>query len=202
MKKFFRKRKAFTLVEILVVVAVIGILFVAFVPKIDFAGDKARETGVKSDFRALMLASEQVLRENAGLGFVTGTTVDTATTNTNTKLVADKLNLYLDPALQLTVVTGKNQATTGKLDPWNQKYVMSTNAIKGMNNGKILFECGGKDAAVNGTNDYATLTAFTDGVIKSGTNGFSSNIGTITNIPTAAAANTKLTGTGAIDVTD
>ena len=34
------KKRAFTLVEILIVVAVIGILFVAFVPRIDFAGDK------------------------------------------------------------------------------------------------------------------------------------------------------------------
>lgn len=35
-----QKKKAFTLVEILIVVAVIGILFVALVPRIDFAGDK------------------------------------------------------------------------------------------------------------------------------------------------------------------
>jgi competence protein ComGC len=44
MKKLFGKREAFTLVEILVVVAEIGILFVAFVPRIDFAGEKALET--------------------------------------------------------------------------------------------------------------------------------------------------------------
>ena len=66
-KKENQKRKAFTLVEILIVVAVIGILFVALVPRIDFAGDKARETGVKTDFRAFELAAEQILRENAGL---------------------------------------------------------------------------------------------------------------------------------------
>ena len=34
------KKRAFTLVEILIVVAVIGILFVTLVPRIDFAGDK------------------------------------------------------------------------------------------------------------------------------------------------------------------
>jgi prepilin-type N-terminal cleavage/methylation domain-containing protein len=200
-KKLFGKREAFTLVEILVVVAVIGILFVAFVPRIDFAGEKARETGVKSDFRAFMLASEQVLRENAGLAFVTGTAVDTATTNANTTLVAEKLNLYLDPALQLTAVSGKNQANTLKPDAWNQKYVMSTSAKKGDNNAKILFECGGKDSLVNGTNDYFVLISYKDGAIKSATSGFSSNIGSITSVPASGtAANTKLSGTGAMEV--
>lgn len=33
-------KRGFTLVEILIVVAVIGILFISLVPRIDFAGDK------------------------------------------------------------------------------------------------------------------------------------------------------------------
>jgi len=198
--KILVTKKGFTLVEILVVIVIIGLLFMFFVPRIDFASDKARETGVKSDFRAFMLASEQVMRENAGLGFVTGTAVDTSTTNVNTGLVADKLNLYLDPAMKLTVVTGKNQATTAQLDPWNKAYAISTNAKKGSNDGKILFECGGKDATINGTNDYIILSTFVSGEIKSATNGFSSNIGSIVNVPSAAAANTKLDGTGSITV--
>ena len=193
-KKLLDTKKGFTLVEILVVIVIIGLLFMFFVPRIDFASDKARETGVKSDFRAFMLASEQVMRENAGLGFVTGTAVDTSTTNVNTGLVADKLNLYLDPAMKLTVVTSKNQATTAQLDPWNKAYTMSTNAKKGSNDGKILFECGGKDATINGTTDYIILSTFVNGEIKSATNGFSSNIGSIVNVPSAAAANTKLDG--------
>jgi len=195
-----KKKQGFTLVEILVVIVVIGLLFMFFVPRIDFVGDKARETGVKSDFRAFMLASEQVMRENAGLGFVTGATVDTATTNINTGLVADKLNMYLDPAMKLTVVASKNQATTAQLDPWNKSYVMMTNAKKGSNDGKILFECGGKDTTINGTTDYVILSNFVSGEIKSATNGFSSNIGSIANVPSAAAANTKLDGTGSIAV--
>ena len=67
-KKAKQRKRAFTLVEILIVVAVIGILFVTLVPRIDFAGDKARETGIKTDFRAFELAAEQILREKAGLG--------------------------------------------------------------------------------------------------------------------------------------
>lgn len=198
MKTFVKRKKAFTLVEILVVIVVIGLLFMFFVPRIDFAGNKARETGVKSDLRSFMLAAEQVMREHSGLGFVTGTSVDSGTTNTNTALVADQLNMYLDPAMQLTVVSGKNQAISAQLDPWNQPYIMSTNAKKGSNDGKILFECGGKDASVNGTNDFILLSTYTNGVIKSATNGFSSNISTITNVPTSGAADTKLDGAGSM----
>ena len=49
-----RKKQGFTLVEILVVIVVIGLLFMFFVPRIDFVGDKARETGVKSDLGHLV----------------------------------------------------------------------------------------------------------------------------------------------------
>ena len=60
-------RKAFTLVELLVVVAVIGILFVVLLSKVDFATDKAKATGVQTDFRSFQLAIETVAKENAGL---------------------------------------------------------------------------------------------------------------------------------------
>lgn len=194
-----KRKKGFTLVEILVVIVIIGLLFAIFVPRIDFASNSARETGVKSDFRAFMLATEQVMRENAGLGFVTGTTVDSATTNTNTTAVVGKLNQYLDPALAMSVASGTNKALSAQLDPWNKQYQMVTNAKKGANNSKILFECGGKDSAIDGNNDFILLTTYTDGVIKSATNGFSSNIGAITNVPAAGTqANTKLDGTGSM----
>jgi prepilin-type N-terminal cleavage/methylation domain-containing protein len=60
------KKKAFTLVELLIVIAVIGILFVVLISKVDFATDKSKATGVQTDFRSFQLAFEQVARENAG----------------------------------------------------------------------------------------------------------------------------------------
>jgi len=196
-----KRKKGFTLVEILVVIVIIGLLFAIFVPRIDFASNSARETGVKSDFRAFMLGTEQVMRENAGLAFVTGTTADTSTTNTNTTQVIAKLNQYLDPALQLSVGSGTNKALSAQLDPWNQSYQLVTNAKKGSNNGKILFECGGKDGAIDGKNDFILLTTYTDGAIKSATNGFSTNVGSVANVPASGTqANTKLDGTGSMTV--
>jgi len=159
-----RKKKGFTLVEILVVIVIIGLLFMFFVPRIDFASDKARETGVKSDFRAFSLASEQLLRENAGLG----------KNETLAKLCADTsgLNLYVDPAMKF--------ATTGisaQTDPWNKAYtVQIVGASAGVNNGGVIFLSGGKDGTLDGNNDYAIATVFINGTISTATTGFSSDI--------------------------
>ena len=66
-KSFISKRKAFTLIELLIVIAIIGILFIVLVSKVDFATDKAKATGVQTDFRSFQVAIESVAKENAGL---------------------------------------------------------------------------------------------------------------------------------------
>ena len=64
-KKHLRKQ-AFTLIELLIVIAIIGILFIVLVSKVDFATDKAKATGVQTDFRSFQVAFETVSRENSG----------------------------------------------------------------------------------------------------------------------------------------
>jgi prepilin-type N-terminal cleavage/methylation domain-containing protein len=64
MKKM--NKKAFTLIELLIVIAIIGILFIVLVSKVDFATDKAKATGVQTDFRSFQVAFETVARENSG----------------------------------------------------------------------------------------------------------------------------------------
>lgn len=74
-KSFMTKKKAFTLIELLIVIAIIGILFIVLVSKVDFATDKAKTTGVQADFRSFQVALETVSREHAGfatLGWDTG----------------------------------------------------------------------------------------------------------------------------------
>lgn len=165
-EKVNQKRKAFTLVEILIVVAVIGILFVTLVPRIDFAGDKARETGVKTDFRSFELAAEQILRENAGLGDFDG----------EAALCGDNgINLYLDKAIQFDDASFE----CAKDDQWNQPYTIQVAkpADGNPNNGAIIFVSNGKDSLLNETDDnYVLVVTFVDGQIESATQGFSSNI--------------------------
>ena len=72
-----KKKKAFTLIELLIVIAIIGILFIVLVSKVDFATDKAKATGVQTDFRSFQVAIESVAKEHAGLatfGWDTGDT--------------------------------------------------------------------------------------------------------------------------------
>jgi prepilin-type N-terminal cleavage/methylation domain-containing protein len=75
MKKM--NKKAFTLIELLIVIAIIGILFVVLVSKVDFATDKAKATGVQTDFRSFQVAFEQVAKENAGFNTFGWNTGDT-----------------------------------------------------------------------------------------------------------------------------
>ena len=68
-------KRAFTLIELLIVIAIIGILFVVLISKVDFATDKAKASGVQTDFRSFQMAFETVSKENAGfasLGWDTG----------------------------------------------------------------------------------------------------------------------------------
>ena len=77
------KKKAFTLIELLIVIAIIGILFIVLVSKVDFATDKAKATGVQTDFRSFQMAFDTVAKENAGFntfGFDTGDNAGTIPT--------------------------------------------------------------------------------------------------------------------------
>ena len=65
-KTFMTKKKAFTLIELLIVIAIIGILFIVLVSKVDFATDKAKASGVQTDFRSFQMAFDTVAKENAG----------------------------------------------------------------------------------------------------------------------------------------
>ena len=75
MKTQFKNKRAFTLIELLIVIAIIGILFIVLVSRVDFATDKAKATGVQTDFRSFQLALDTVAQENAGFntfGYNTG----------------------------------------------------------------------------------------------------------------------------------
>ena len=79
-----KNQKGFTLVEVLVVISIISILFLALLPLTNNAFVKANETIVKTNFHDFQLASEMLLREANGKG-----------------LDKDRLNLYLDKAHEL-----------------------------------------------------------------------------------------------------
>lgn len=187
-RKALASRKGFSLVELLAVIVIIGLLFMVFVPRIDFASNNARETGVKSDFRSFSLAAEQLLRENAGL-----TKHDTLTELFES---GKGLNQYLDHELHFDT-----SGICSQSDPWNQEYeaqlVLQSGADANPNNGAILFISGGKDGVIDGDNDYVMAVSFANGVISSQTSGFSSDIEStgIDEISAGSVATYTLNGT-------
>ena len=82
LKLNYKHKKAFTLIELLIVIAIIGILFIVLISKVDFASDKAKATGVQTDFRSFQLAFDTVAKENAGFNTFGW---DTGDTNANGK---------------------------------------------------------------------------------------------------------------------
>ena len=100
----------FTLVEILTVVALISILFVIFIPRIDFATTRARETGVMSDFHSFQIAIEATAKLHSGF--------DDKDDSLET------MNSYLDNAMKVREDAETNQLYSVKTDPWNTHYIV------------------------------------------------------------------------------
>lgn len=70
MLKWFQKKlaqakeqKGFSLIELMVVVAIIGILFVVLVPKLSSSQDSAKASGVKTDFRSIQVGLTQYVND-------------------------------------------------------------------------------------------------------------------------------------------
>lgn len=121
------RSKAFTLVEVVITITVIGILFIAFVGNFDFASEKSKLAGVQTDFRAFYHAVKAVGYENK-LCLLSDEEFE------------EKLNSNLDNPLQF-----KNGVSTMK-DPWDEPYVYTTFKDAQSQNFYIMFASkGGRD---------------------------------------------------------
>ncbi|MGX5609639.1 prepilin-type N-terminal cleavage/methylation domain-containing protein [Bacillus cereus] len=161
-KQLFKNQKGFTLVEILVVIVIIGILFVLLLPRLDFANDKARQSGVKNDFHEFQTAAEGYLKETAGQN-----------------LSQDGLNTYLDKALQLpTNATSGNTLSVGaaaviansaEKDPWGTAYSIEMRKPTATT-ASIIYKSTGKTGTTDV--DFVGATYYKQGIIESCTGKF------------------------------
>ncbi len=106
-------KRAFTLVEVLIVIVIIGILFIVLMANVDFSTDEAKETGTKAIMQSYKLAAETIALENSGF------------TNDKAELVK-VLNKRLDLELQLYVEGGEIKSK--QTDSWGKefKFMQST----------------------------------------------------------------------------
>ena len=185
MKKM--NKKAFTLIELLIVIAIIGILFIVLVSKVDFATDKAKATGVQTDFRSYQMAFETVAREHAGFEALVvvddNDTPDDASDDTRdlTALV-EAVNKNLDAKLQIGYDAATGDMTIGAQDPWKEVYTIEyVAAVEGEDRGTFVVYCGGANLTVEdgSGDDYALSTVYSiaegAGQVITTTTGFSNN---------------------------
>ena len=138
-KSFMTKKKAFTLVELLIVIAIIGILFIVLVSKVDFATDKAKATGVQTDFRSFQSAFESASKENAGFNTFGWDTGDVKRTDFHTVLAGytydneekdrgDKVrNSYDEGDINLNGICDTGETFTGRkvyTEVWTEIYTL------------------------------------------------------------------------------
>ena len=121
------KHKAFTIIELLIVIIVIGLLFVVLISKIDNTTDKAKLAGVEADFRSFYTAVKTVGLESQ-LYLLSDAEFE------------EKLNDNLDIPLQFT------EKVCAEKDPWNEPYIYETYRDEDTQTFYVMFASkGGRD---------------------------------------------------------
>lgn len=108
-KALKHRKKAFTLVEVLIVVVIIGILFITLMVNLGFSTDKANMAGVQNDFHAFQTAIKVVALEERGL-------------TDNLSELAGHVNKKLDSGLHLSAASGEAAMYSAGVDPWGTNY--------------------------------------------------------------------------------
>ena len=141
---FKSNKKAFTLVELLIVICIIGILFIVLISKVDFATDKSRAAGVQTDFRSFQMAFYSVSTELQGFPV-------------NKDELVEQSNKNLDPELKLVI--NDNKIKSMKVDPWGNEYIFNYTRVH-HTRGSVEMISAGIDQKYYTNDDYISTVTY------------------------------------------
>lgn len=184
-------KKGFTLIELMIVLAIVGILFGIFAAIGTSSMQKSKYAVVKTDFKAFTIGFEQACKENQG--FTSGT-ADLIVGAVNANLDSNLKFQYKDAActtLATTAADFSGALYCQRKDPYGNPYQLYWNqsALVNASNTEIRFtiksfgpngKTGGTYTSID-TDDITYMTQMVNGDVKTATLGFpTGNIGTIT----------------------
>lgn len=112
-KNLNKRKAAFTIAEILVVVVVFAILFAVLISRVDFAADDSKTVGAIADIRSIQAAAHAVVLERGGFP---ESKVD----------LINALNSKLDAETKVKGVGSSIKSEN--LDPWDREYMIEASA--------------------------------------------------------------------------
>lgn len=140
----YTKKRAFTLLELLIVLVILSILFIVLVSKVDFSVTRSKEMTVQTDFLTYQLAIEEVCLEQKGLVGDMG-------------LLSDQLNVHLTDGFTMTGVGGS--LVSSRKDPWGSDYYFDYSR-SGADMGKLTITCIGADKRFGTEDDLSMSVAY------------------------------------------
>lgn len=150
--KTLSKKRAFTLVEILIAIAVIMILFIVLISKVGTSTDSARKSGVQTDIRSFQVALHQVGIEQSEF-------------SSDLFILSEQLNINLDE--ELMVYVEETKLKSRGTDPWGTEYELRYTQPS-QTKGQIVIISAGPDTIFDTKDDIASVVTYYEAANGSG----------------------------------